>query len=748
MNYTVHNQTIDLGKGREITIETGKLAKQAHGSVVVRSGDTMLLATVVSSYEAMDVDFLPLTVDYREKYAAAGRFPGGFFKREARPSDTEVLVMRLVDRALRPMFPGDYHAGTQVMIQLMSADKEVLPDSLAGFAASAAIAVSDVPFDGPISEVRVARVGGEFVINPLRSELEEADMDIMVAGTMDSIVMVEGEMKEVSEGEMVDAIEKAHEAIKAQCEAQNELAKKVGTFGNKREYSHETHDEELRSRIQGEMYPKFYEAGKTGATKEERKTRFAELKEAFMATMSDEEKEEKGGLASDYIKSAQKKAVRDLILNDGLRLDGRKTTEIRPIWTEVDYLPGCHGSSIFTRGETQSLTTLTLGTKLDEQLIDGALVRKNEKFLLHYNFPPFSTGEERPLRGTSRREVGHGNLALRALKPVLPPVEECPYTIRLVSEILESNGSSSMATVCAGTLALMDGGVKIKAPVSGIAMGLITDQETGKYAILSDILGDEDHLGDMDFKVTGTADGITACQMDIKIKGLSFDQLREALEQAREGRHHIRKAMLTEIAEPRDDYKDHAPRIVSLEVPGDSIGAIIGPGGKIIQEIQAETETTISIEDVDGKGMVEIAASDKAAIDAALTRIKQIAFPPTVEIGEEYEGKVKTIMPYGAFVEVLPGQDGLLHVSELDWKRVENVEDVLKEGELVKFKVVGRDPKTGKIKLSRKVLLPKPEGYVERERPARGERGDRGRRDRGDRPRRDRGPRPEAEQEG
>ena len=740
----IHNQSIDLGNGREITIETGKLAKQAHGSVVVRSGDTMLLATIVSSYEAMDVDFLPLTVDYREKYAAAGRFPGGFFKREARPSDTEVLVMRLVDRALRPMFPSDYHAGTQVMIQLMSADAEVLPDSLAGFAASAAIAVSDVPFDGPISEVRVARVGGQFVINPLRSELEEADMDIMVAGTMDSIVMVEGEMSEVSEGEMVDAIEKAHEAIKAQCEAQNELAKKVGTFGNKREYSHETHDEELRTRIQNEMYPKFYEAGKAGATKEERKSRFSELKEGFMSTLSDTEKEEKGGLASDYIKAAQKKAVRDLILNEGLRLDGRKTTEIRPIWTEVDYLPGCHGSSIFTRGETQSLTTLTLGTKLDEQLIDGALVRKTEKFLLHYNFPPFSTGEERPLRGTSRREVGHGNLALRALKPVLPPVEECPYTIRLVSEILESNGSSSMATVCAGTLALMDGGVKIKAPVSGIAMGLITDQESGKYAILSDILGDEDHLGDMDFKVTGTAEGITACQMDIKIKGLSFDQLREALEQAREGRHQIREAMLTEISEARDDYKDHAPRIVSLEVPGDSIGAIIGPGGKIIQEIQADTNTTISIEDVDGKGMVEIAASDKAAIEAALTRIKQIAFPPTVEIGEEYEGKVKTIMPYGAFVEVLPGQDGLLHVSELDWKRVENVEDVLKEGEMVKFKVVGRDPKTGKIKLSRKALLPKPEGYVER--PPRGDRNDRGdrpRRDRGDRQRRDRGPRPE-----
>ena len=746
MNYTVHNQTIDLGNGREITIETGKLAKQAHGSVVVRCGDTMLLATAVSSHEVRDdVDFLPLTVDYREKYAAAGRFPGGFFKREARPSDSEVLVMRLVDRALRPTFPSDYHAGTQVMIQLMSSDPEVMPDSLAGLAASACLSVSDIPFDGPISEVRVARVDGKFIINPLRSELELADMDMMIAGTIDSVVMVEGEMHEVSEDEMVDAIEAAHAAIVTQCEAQIALAKSTGHYGVQREYSHEDHDEDMRARVNDFLQDKFYAAALQGKTKEERKASFNELKKEFMDTLSDEERSSKSFMLRQYIGAAQKKAIRDLLLNENVRLDGRKPTDIRPIWTEVDYLPSTHGSAIFTRGETQSLTTLTLGTKLDEQLIDSALVRKTEKFLLHYNFPPFSTGEERPLRGVSRREVGHGNLALRALKPVLPSIEDCPYTIRLVSEILESNGSSSMATVCAGTLAMMDGGIPIKAPVSGIAMGLITDMESGKYVVLSDILGDEDHLGDMDFKVTGTEHGITACQMDIKIKGLSFAQLREALMQAREGRHHVRREMLTNLAEPRADYKDHAPRIVTLEVPGESIGPIIGPGGKIIQEIQAETKTNISIEDVDGKGIVEIAASDKAAIDAALARIRSIAFPPTVEIGTEYEGKVKSIMPYGAFVEVIPGQDGLLHVSELDWKRIDRVEDILKEGELVKFKVVGRDEKTGKIKLSRKALLPKPEGYVERpERPerSRGDRGgDRGRGDR-NRDRGDRGDRP------
>ena len=733
MNYTVHNQTIDLGNGREISIETGKLAKQADGSVVVRSGNTMLLATAVSAHEVRDdVDFLPLTVDYREKYAAAGRFPGGFFKREARPSDTEVLVMRLVDRALRPTFPSDYHAGTQVMIQVMSVDPEVLPDSLAGLAASACIAVSDIPFDGPISEVRVARVDGTFIVNPLRSEMELADIEMTVAGTLDSIVMVEGEMHEVSENELVDAIEVAHVAIIKQCEAQIALAKMTGHHGVQREYNHENHDEALRSKVNEALEAKFYEAALSGSSKADRKSKFKELKQAFMATLSESETSEKSFILRQYIGAAQKKAIRDLLLNEEIRLDGRKPTDIRSIWTEVDYLPGTHGSAIFTRGETQSLTTLTLGTKLDEQLIDGAFIRKTEKFLLHYNFPPFSTGEERPLRGTSRREVGHGNLALRALKPVLPPVTECPYTIRLVSEILESNGSSSMATVCAGTLALMDGGVNITAPVSGIAMGMITDEDSGKYVVLSDILGDEDHLGDMDFKITGTEHGITACQMDIKIKGLSFQQLREALDQAREGRHHIRREMLHSIDAPRADYKDHAPRIVTLEVPGDCIGPIIGPGGKIIQEIQAETGTNISIEDVDGKGIVEIAASDKTAIEAAMSRIKAIAFPPTVEIGTVYEGKVKSIMPYGAFVEVIPGQDGLLHVSELDWVRVERVEDILKEGELVKFKVVGRDEKTGKIKLSRKALMDKPEGYVERVERPRGDRGDRGR-DRGGR---------------
>jgi len=731
MNYKVHNQTIDLGNGREITLETGKLAKQADGSIVLKSGNTMLLATIVSSKDARDeVDFLPLTVDYREKYASAGRFPGGFFKREARPSDSEVLVMRLVDRALRPMFPKDYHAGTQVMVQLMSADEEVMPDSLVGLAASACIAVSDVPFNGPISEVRIARVNGEFIINPLRSELEEADIDLMVAGTVDSIVMVEGEMSEVSEAEMVDAIISAGAAIKEQCEAQIDLAKKVGTYGVERDYCHEEHCEDLRFRVNDTLYVKMFEAAQKGASKSERKEAFKAITNEFVESLSEEERTEKAFMLRSYLHDVQKKAIRDLVLNDGVRLDGRSTTDIRPIWGEVDFLPGCHGSSIFTRGETQSLTTLTLGTKQDEQLIDGALEKKTEKFLLHYNFPPFSTGEERPLRGTSRREIGHGNLALRALKEVLPPVEDCPYTIRLVSEILESNGSSSMATVCAGTLALMDGGIQIKAPVSGIAMGLITDKESGKYAILSDILGDEDHLGDMDFKVTGTEKGITACQMDMKIQGISMDVLREALEQACDGRHHIREEMMKVISEPRDDFKPHAPRIVSFSVPADTIGAIIGPGGKIIQELQAETNTNISIEDVDGEGRVEVAASDKAAIEEAVKRVKAIAFPPTVEIGEEYEGKVKTIMPYGAFVEVLPGIDGLLHVSELEWRRVEDVNEILKEGEKVKFKVVGRDAKTGKIKLSRKVLLEKPEGYVETPvRPRRGERGDR--RDRG-----------------
>jgi len=706
----VVTKTIDLGDGRPVTIETGKLAKQAHGSVVVRQGDTMLLAAAVSNHDASEgVDFLPLTVDYREKYASTGRFPGGFFKREARPSDTEVLVMRLVDRALRPTFPEDYHAETQVMIQLMSADKVNMPDSLAGLAASAALAVSDIPFDGPISEVRVARVGGEFVINPTYEQLEEADIDMMIAGSMDSIVMVEGEMHEVSEEEMVSAIEAAHAAIKVQCQVQLDMAAEVPGSSPKREYEHEKHDDSLKQAIHDACYQAYYDAAKNAGSKKERGATFKSIKEDFLAGMSDEDKAAKQYMLRDYFKATQKKAIRDLLLNEGIRLDGRGTKDIRPIWCEVDYLPGPHGSSVFTRGETQSLTTLTLGTKDDEQLIDNALVRKTEKFLLHYNFPPFSTGEARPIRGTSRREIGHGNLALRALKPMLPPVDDCPYTIRLVSEILESNGSSSMATVCAGTLALMDGGVPIKRPVSGIAMGLITDKESGKYAVLSDILGDEDHLGDMDFKVTGTSEGITACQMDIKIKGLSFEQLTEALLQAKEGRAHILGEMMKTMDQPREDYKDHAPRIVSFEVPAEAIGPIIGPGGKIINEIQDTTGANVSIEDADGKGIVEVSGDNKQKIDAAVARIRAIAFPPTVEVGEIYEGPVKTVMPYGAFVEIIPGQDGLLHISELEHHRVNQVSDVINEGDIVKFKVTGRDPRSGKLKLSRKVLLPKPE---------------------------------------
>ena len=706
----VVTKTIDLGDGRPVTIETGKLAKQAHGSVVVRQGDTMLLAAAVSNHDASEgVDFLPLTVDYREKYASTGRFPGGFFKREARPSDTEVLVMRLVDRALRPTFPEDYHAETQVMIQLMSADKVNMPDSLAGLAASAALAVSDIPFDGPISEVRVARIGGEFVINPTYEQLEEADIDMMIAGSMDSIVMVEGEMHEVSEEEMVSAIEAAHAAIKVQCQVQLDMAAEVPGSSPKREYEHEKHDDSLKQAIHDACYQAYYDAAKNAGSKKERGATFKAIKEDFLAGMSDEDKAAKQYMLRDYFKATQKKAIRDLLLNEGIRLDGRGTKDIRPIWCEVDYLPGPHGSSVFTRGETQSLTTLTLGTKDDEQLIDNALVRKTEKFLLHYNFPPFSTGEARPIRGTSRREIGHGNLALRALKPMLPPVDDCPYTIRLVSEILESNGSSSMATVCAGTLALMDGGVPIKRPVSGIAMGLITDKESGKYAVLSDILGDEDHLGDMDFKVTGTSEGITACQMDIKIKGLSFEQLTEALLQAKEGRAHILGEMMKTMDKPREDYKDHAPRIVSFEVPAEAIGPIIGPGGKIINEIQDTTGANVSIEDADGKGLVEVSGDNKQKIDAAVARIRAIAFPPTVEVGEIYEGPVKTVMPYGAFVEIIPGQDGLLHISELEHHRVNQVSDVINEGDIVKFKVTGRDPRSGKLKLSRKVLLPKPE---------------------------------------
>lgn len=707
MNYELISKTIDLGDGKPITLETGKLAKQADGAVMLRVGNTMLLCTVVSNKEVKEgVDFLPLTVDYREKYASTGRFPGGFFKREARPSTEEILIMRLVDRALRPLFPDDYHAETQVMIALMSSDKENIPDSFVCLGASAALAVSDIPFHGPVSEVRVARKEGKFIINPTYTELEESDIDLIVAGTLTSIVMVEGEMKEVSEDEMVEAIEMAHAAIKVQCRALEEFGAMVAKSQPKREYSSGEKDEELEKRIMEACYQECRDVASQQLGKEERSEGFAAVKEKFLATLTEEEREEKEELVGKYFGEAKKKAIRDMVLETGIRLDGRKTDEIRPIWSEVDYLPGTHGSSIFTRGETQSLTTLTLGSKKDEQTIDGALYQGTETFMLHYNFPPFSTGEAYPIRGTSRREIGHGNLAMRALKPVIPNGTDNPYTMRLVSDILESNGSSSMATVCAGTLALMDGGVQIKAPVSGIAMGLISDGE--KHAVLSDILGDEDHLGDMDFKVTGTAKGITACQMDIKIEGLGFDILKQALYQARKGRLHILNEMLKTIDKPREDYKPHAPRIVSFIVPKDMIGAIIGPGGKIIQEIQASTNTEIVIEEVEEGGQVDIISSNKEDIEAATKRVRDIAFPPTAEVGEEYEGKVKSIMPYGAFVEVVPGIDGLLHISEIEWRKVEKVEDVLKEGEKVKIKVIGKDPKTGKLKLSRKVLLERP----------------------------------------
>ena len=701
--------TIDMGSSAPITIETGKLAKQAHGSVVVRQGDTMLLATVVANEEAKEgLDFLPLTVEYREKYAAVGRFPGGYFKREARPYDDEILVSRLIDRALRPMFPEDFHSDTQVVVSLISADTEHMPDSLAGLAASAAIAVSDIPFNGPISEVRVARINGEFLVNPTRSQLALADLDMMIAGSGDSIVMVEGEMKEVSEEVMVEAIAIAHAAIQIQVKAQLELASQVEKATVKRSYSHEPKDEELKKKVWDACYDKFYVAVKTPSGKKERSAAFHQIEEEFFAQFTAEEKSANAFLFKKYTHDCLKDAMRRMILDDGIRLDGRDTRTIRPIWCEVDYLPGAHGSSVFTRGETQSLTTLTLGTKLDEQFVDGVVNQRNDKFLLHYNFPPFSTGEARPIRSTGRREIGHGNLALRALKPVLPETEKCPYTMRIVSDILESNGSSSMATVCAGTLALMDAGVPITSPVSGIAMGLITD-ENGKYSILSDILGDEDHLGDMDFKVTGTSKGITACQMDIKIKGLSMQLLTDALDQAKQGRLHILGEMMKTISEPREDYKAHAPRIVSFEIPTEEIGKVIGPGGKVIQEIQKTTGATISIEERDNKGFVEIASADKASLDAAVNRVKSIVWPPQVEIGAVYEGPVKTIQPFGAFVEIIPGQDGLIHISELEWRRIDDVNEVLKVGDLVKFKVLGKDPKTGNLKLSRKALLPKPE---------------------------------------
>ncbi|MCT1525847.1 polyribonucleotide nucleotidyltransferase [Sphingobacterium hotanense] len=706
MSYNEHKVTIEMGGGlAPIELSTGKLAKQADGSVVLKQGNTMLLATVVSSKDAKaGVDFLPLSVDYQEKYAATGRIPGGFLRREARLSDYEVLISRLIDRALRPLFPDTYHADTQVMVSLISADKEIMPDALAGLAASAAIAVSDIPFNGPISEVRVAKVDGQLVINPTVSVLENASLEFIVAGSAQDIVMVEGEAKEISEAEMVEAIAFAHEAIKKQVAGQIELSRLVGSE-TKREFVHEPSNPELREAVYAATYDKVYEVAKSGSTKHERTERFAEIGEEFFATQGEEIDDDTAFLLKKYYHDVQYDAVRNLVLDEGIRLDGRNVRTVRPIWSEVDYLPAAHGSAVFTRGETQSLTSVTLGAKDDEQMIDGAFFHGYNKFILHYNFPGFSTGEVRPNRGPGRREVGHGNLAMRSLKQVLPTGEDNPYTIRVVSDILESNGSSSMATVCAGTLALMDAGVKIAAPVSGIAMGLITDEKTGKYAILSDILGDEDHLGDMDFKVTGTQKGIVGCQMDLKINGLKWEVLTQALDQAKEARLHILGEMAKTIQTPREDYKPYAPRIVQITIDKEFIGAVIGPGGKVIQEMQRETGATISIEEVDNKGIVQFFAENKDSIDAAMARVKAIVTKP--EIGEVYEGKVKSIMAFGAFVEILPGKDGLLHISEIDWKRLETMDGVFKEGDMVTVKLLDID-KQGKMKLSRKALLPRP----------------------------------------
>ena len=723
----VYREVIDLGDGREISIETGKLAKQAHGSVVVQSGKCMLLCTVVSNYKQSDVDFLPLTVDYREKFAASGRYPGGFFKREARPSDGEVLTMRLVDRVLRPLFPKDYHAETQVMIQLMSHDEDVMPDAMAGLAASAAIQLSDFPFECAISEARVGRVNGEFIINPTRVQLDESDIDMMIGASADSVMMVEGEMKEISEEEMVEAIKFAHEHIKKQCEAQLRLAE---AFGKKevREYDPEREDEDLEKKIHEMAYDKVYEVAKAGSSKKERGLAFSEIKESISETFSEEELEDFGELVSKYYRKAEKAAIRDLTLKEGLRLDGRKTDEIRPIWCEVDYLPSTHGSAIFTRGETQALATVTLGTSREANQIDMPSYEGEETFYLHYNFPPFSTGEARPIRGTSRREVGHGNLAQRALKGMIP--EDCPYTVRVVSEVLESNGSSSMATVCSGTMALMDSGVQLLKPVSGIAMGLISDAESGDYAVLSDILGDEDHLGDMDFKVTGTADGITACQMDIKVKGLSYEILVNALKQAADGRLHILEKLTDTIAQPNQDVKAHAPKMVTTKIPGEYIGALIGPGGKVIQELQKETNTTIVINEdpVTEEGLVEILGTDQNGIDKVLAKIDSITFKPTV--GSVYEVKVIKMLDFGAVVEYVeaPGNEVLLHVSELAWERTENVSDVVNMGDVFDVKYFGIDSRTRKEKVSRKAILPKPEGYMERPPRDRNDRKDRNKR--------------------
>lgn len=707
MSQNIINKSIKLNDGREITIETGKLAKQADGSVVVRMGDTMLLATVVSNLEAREgVDFLPLSVDYQEKFASAGRIPGGFLKREGRLGDHEILICRLVDRALRPLFPDDYHAETQVFIQLISADPNAQPDALAALAASSALAVSDIPFGGPISEVRVIKLNNKFIINPTLEEMKKADIELIVAATIDNILMVEGEMNEVSEEEMLDALKVAHEAIKEQCKVQIELTEAVGKT-EKRTYSHETNDEELRIEMNEKLYDQVYDVAKqTIANKKERKQAFDKVIESYIESLP-EDHEKDPYLINKYYHDIEKKASRNLVLNEGVRLDGREMDQIRPIWSEVDYLPGAHGSAIFTRGETQSLTTVTLGTKLDEKMIDNAMATGTIKFMLHYNFPGFSTGEVRPNRGPGRREIGHGNLAHRALKNVLPSEEENPYTIRVVSDILESNGSSSMATVCAGSLALMDAGIKIKAPVTGIAMGMISDAETGKYAILSDILGDEDHLGDMDFKVTGTADGITACQMDIKIDGLSYEVLGEALTQAKAGRLHILEEIKKTLAEPRENYKPNAPRLISFKIDKEFIGAVIGPGGKVIQEIQKETNTTIVLEEVEDAGVVSIYAADEESVIAAEKWVKGIVAVP--DVGEVYEGKVKAVTNFGAFIEFMPGKEGLLHISEIKWERLENMDGVLEVGEELQVKLIGTDRKTGKFRLSRKVLLPRPE---------------------------------------
>ena len=728
-------KTITMGDGTIVEIETGKLAKQAAGSVVVKVGGMMLLATVTCAKDAKeDVDFMPLSVEYKEKYAAAGRYPGGFLKREGRASDSEILVARLVDRALRPLFPDDFHAEVFVNVIMISADKVNMPDSYAGLAASAALAVSDIPWHGPISEVRVARIDGQFVINPTFDVVDKADMELIVAATEENIMMVEGEMKEVSEKEMLDAIKFAHEAIKEQCRVQKEMMVETGKV-EKKAYCHEENDEDLRKAVHDYCYDKCYAIAKSGLAKHEREDAFDALKEEFMETIPEEEREDKTMMVNRYYGAVEKEAMRRMIIDEGVRLDGRSTTQIRPIWCEVGYLPGAHGSAIFTRGETQSLSTVTLGTKMDMKELDEVLVQGTQQFVLHYNFPPFATGEAKPQRGVGRREIGHGNLAWRALKPVVPVGDENPYAVRVVSDILESNGSSSMATVCAGTLALMDCGVKIKKPVSGIAMGLISDEKTGKFVVLSDILGDEDHLGDMDFKVTGTKDGITATQMDIKVDGLPYEVLEQALAQAKEGRAHIMGEMMKTISEPRADYRPNVPRIVQIIIPGEFIGAVIGTGGKVIQDIQKTTGTTITITEEGDKGIVDIFGENKDAMDAALARIKAITTVP--EVGEVYHGKVVSILEFGAFVEILPGKEGLLHISELDYKKVDKVEDVLQVGDEVDVKLLEIDEKTGKMRLSRRALLPAPEGWVEHERKPRlngGNGGGRGgrHRDRGD----------------